>query len=446
MMLQTPWNNANMAQETVIDQPAPDARSFFRAFLTIGLLSFGGPAGQIATMHRELVERRGWVDDATFLRALNFCMLLPGPEAQQLATWCGWRLRGTGGGLVAGLLFVLPGALFMALLVTLYIGFGRQPAVQAVFGGVQAAVIAIVIQAVRRVAGKALKSRFDWAVAIAAFVLISLFDAPFPLVVALAAGAGAFAGRSGASAAPGNAAPAPWAASVRTAILWLAIWAAPLVIAALALGVDHPLVALGGFFARLAAFSFGGAYAGLAYVAQGAAAGHGWVTPTEIVDGLALAETTPGPLVLVYQFVGGLAGARFAGPWPGWAGAYIAMALVLWMTFAPSFLFIFALAPQLDRLMARPALAKALGGVTAAVVGVIASLGVWFALHVVFAQVGTTRFGWLRVWTPSGEIDSFAVAIGVTAWLLLDRAKLGMLPVLALAAAAGLIRWFLNPG
>ncbi len=418
--------------------------AFTRVWLTIGILSFGGPAGQIATMHRELVDKRQWVDDATFLRALNFCMLLPGPEAQQLATWCGWRLRGVRGGLIAGGLFVLPGAAFMAGLASLYIAYGRLGIVQAVFGGVQAAVVAVVAQAVLRVVRRALKSGFDWLLALAAFVLIALFDVPFQAVVLFAAFAGWWHGRGGTGTGVAVAATS-WEASLRTALLWTAIWAAPLVLAALVLGAGHPLVELGAFFARLAAFSFGGAYAGLAYVAQGAAAGHGWVTPTEIVDGLALAETTPGPLVLVYQFVGALAGNRMTGPWPAGGGAFIAMAMVLWMTFTPSFLFIFALAPQLDRLMARPGLSQALAGVTAAVVGVIASLGVWFALHVLFGRVTDLVWGPLRLWWPSGWIDIFALAVGVVALLLLTRTRLGMLPVLLLAALAGLGRWLL-PG
>lgn len=433
-----------MTQLAPPDQVAgPDsaAAGFVRTWLTIGVLSFGGPAGQIATMHRELVDKRGWIDDATFLRALNFCMLLPGPEAQQLATWCGWRLRGVRGGLIAGALFVLPGALVMAGLAALYIGLGRLGIVQAVFAGVQAAVVAVIAQALLRVASRALTSRFDWLLAAAAFVLIALFDMPFQLVVALAALAGWVHGRGRIAPLADAPAAASWAGSLRSALLWTAIWMAPLALVALLLGPGHALVDLGAFFARLAAFSFGGAYAGLAYVAQGAAAGHGWVTPTEIVDGLALAETTPGPLVLVYQFVGALAGSRMDLP-PGW-GALAGMAMVLWMTFAPSFLFIFALAPQLDRLMARPGLAQALAGVTAAVVGVIASLGVWFALHILFTKVDEWRWGAVRLWLPQGEASLFALAVGGMALLLLVRTRLGMLPVLLLAGLAGVARWLL---
>ena len=420
------------------------ADGFVRAVATIGVLSFGGPAGQIATMHREIVEKRRWLDEASFLAALNFCLLLPGPEAQQLATWLGWRRRGVSGGLIAGLLFIAPGALVMAALTGLYIGFGQISGVQAVFAGVQAAVIAIVAQAVWRVAGRALKSRQSWGLAITAFLLISLFAMPFPLVVLLAALLGAPA----ATAAPAAAAtpiPVPWTASLRTALAWLLIWLSPLTGLALWLGPDHGLVALGGSFARLALSSFGGAYAGLAYVAQGASGGPlaALVTPHEIVDGLALAETTPGPLVLVYQFVGGLAGHRLAGPWPAWSGAVIGMALVLWMTFAPSFLFIFTLAPHFDRVMAQPRLARALAGVSAAVVGVMASLGVWFALHVLFDGVAVTRLGPVQMTVPHGALNPFAALLALAALVLLIRTRWGMIPVLGLAGVAGFLRLML---
>ncbi len=425
--------------------PHPDrsakADGFVRTFATIGLFSFGGPAGQIATMHRELIDKRHWFDEATFLGALNFCMLLPGPEAQQLATWCGWRLRGIGGGLVAGLLFIIPGALVMAALAAIYIGFGALPLVQALFSGVQAAVIAVVAQALRRVAGKALKTRFAWALAVAAFVAITLLGVPFPLVVLAAALAGALAGGPAAAAETGAAAaPASWGASLLTLAVGVALWLAPLALLAATLGPGHGLVDVGRFFATLAATSFGGAYAGLAYVAQGAA-GHGWVSAGEIVDGLALAETTPGPLVLTYQFVGGLAGHRIAGPWPPAAGAAIGMLLVLWMTFAPSFALVLALAPQFDRLLAQPRLARALAGVTAAVVGVIASLGLWFALHVLFAGVETRHWGVVQLWLPQGPPRLFAAAIAAAALGLLIRLRAGMALVLGLAAAAGVAGW-----
>ncbi len=432
---------AIMPEAAVAAKADGKAEGFLRAFAAIGVMSFGGPAGQIATMHRELVEKRQWFDEATFLGALNFCMLLPGPEAQQLATWCGWKLRGPWGGLVAGLLFLLPGAIVMAGLAAIYLAFGQLPAVQAVFAGVQAAVLAIVAAALRRVAGKALGSGFAWGLAVAAFLAITLFGLPFPLVMLAAAAAGARWGKAKPkAAAPAHAPPARWSGTAAGLGLGALLWLAPLAALALALGPGHGIVDLGSFFAQLAAASFGGAYAGLAYVAQGAAAAHGWVTPAEIVDGLALAETTPGPLVLTYQFVGALAGHRIPGPWSPEAGAAIGMALVLWMTFVPSFVLVLALAPQFDRLLAMPVLARALAGVTAAVVGVVASLGLWFALHVIWRTVEIATLGPLRLWLPQGMPDLFAVAIAVGAWFLLRR---GMGWALAAAALAGLARHWL---
>ncbi len=429
--------------------PGPDhgfaGDGFLRAFLTIGVLSFGGPAGQIATMHRELIDKRRWLDEATFLGALNFCMLLPGPEAQQLATWCGWKLRGAPGGLAAGLLFILPGALVMAILAAIAIAWGDVPAVRAVFAGVQAAVVAVVAQALLRLVGKALKTRLAMAVAVAAFLLLVLFGLPFPLVVALAAAVGAVFGREAPKSATAPAGHPGWGRTGLALAAGVAVWLAPLAALALWLGPDHGIVDLGSFFARLAAVSFGGAYAGLAYVAQGAAAARGWATPAEIVNGLALAETTPGPLVLTYQFVGALAGFRIPGPWSPEAGAAIGMVLVLWMTFAPSFALVLALAPQFDRLLAAPLLARALAGVTAAVVGVVASLGLWFALHVAFADVGVQRLGPLQLWWPGGAADWLAVALAAAAWVLLRRGA-ALVPVLALAAGAGVLRHMLNAG
>ena len=419
--------------------------AFALVWLRIGCLGFGGPAGQIALMHRELVERRGWLDEAQYLRALNFCMLLPGPEAQQLATWCGWRLRGARGGLIAGLGFVVPGALVMAGLTALYLGYGRLAAVQALFAGVQAVVLAVVAQALARVATRALKGTQAWALAIAAFVALFCFGAPFPAVMLAAAVIGWFGERGAVVAGPPDAA-ASWRASAATALLWAGIWAAPLVALSQWLGPTHAMVTLGTFFARLAAISFGGAYAAMAYVAQAAVAAHGWLTPPQMLDGLGLAETTPGPLVLVFEFVGGLAGARIAGPWSVGGGAALGMALVVWVTFAPSFLWIFAFAPHLDRLTRRPELAGALAAITAAVVGVMANLALWFALNVLFARVVAERYGPLRLWVPGGGFDWVAAGLAVVAWWLLTRSKAGLGAVLALGATAGVVVYYLNNG
>lgn len=406
---------------------------FVRVWLRIGALGFGGPAGQIALMHRELVERRAWLDDAAYLRALNFCMLLPGPEAQQLSVWCGWRLRGVRGGLVAGLAFIVPGAAVMAALTLLYLGYGRLPLVRAMFFGVQAVVLAVVAQALAKVAARALHGRFAYGLAIAAFVALFFFDAPFPAVVLGAGVIGWLRGGAAVDAAP--VAAASWRASAATALLWAGIWAAPVVGAALWLGGDHDLVTLGRFFAGQAAVTFGGAYAALSYVAQAAVDQRGWLTAAEMIDGLGLAETTPGPLVLVFQFVGGLAGARFEGL--GGAGTMLGMAMVLWVTFAPSFLWVFALAPHLDALMRRPALASALQAITAAVVGVMSNLALWFALHVLFGRVDAVRTGPLRLWVPDGSVDWGAAAIAVAALVLLLRVRLALGWVLGLGAVAG---------
>ncbi len=413
----------------------PSLGTFVREWFRIGCLSFGGPAGQIALMHREIVDRLRWVEEAPFLRALNFCMLLPGPEAQQLATWCGWRMRGTAGGLIAGGLFVLPGALVMALLTALYIAFGRQPAVQAMFYGVQAVVLAIVAQALVRVAARSLAHRLSAGLAVAAFLALFFFDVPFPVVVLAAGVAGSFLFPAATSVPAGS--DAGWSPTLRTIGVWLLIWAAPVAVAWAVLGPDARLTQVGAFFARMAAVTFGGAYAALAYVAQAAVQDYGWLGPREMLDGLGLAETTPGPLVLTFQFVGGLAGWRDGGA----LGAVLGMAMVLWVTFAPSFLWIFALAPHLERLNARPRLAGALAGITAAVVGVMANLAIWFALNLLFGGVQAASHGWLRLWTPSGTFDVLAASIAVAAWLLLTRARLGMVPVLGLGTAAGLARY-----
>ncbi|QMW24337.1 chromate efflux transporter [Sandaracinobacteroides saxicola] len=421
--------------------PAADSaslawRPFLLLWLKIGALGFGGPAGQIALMHRELVEQRGWLDDARFLRALNFCMLLPGPEAQQLATWCGWRLKGTRGGLAAGLLFVLPGALVLALLTGLYLSVGNVAGVRAALFGVQAVVLALVALALSRVAAKALRDRLAWALAIMAFVLLFFFAVPFPLVVLAAGVAGwLFGPRLPAEPVPdrGN-----WGRSARSALFWAGLWAAPLAGLALWLGPAHGMTTLGLFFAKMATVTFGGAYAAMAWVTQAAVETHGWLNAREMLIGLGLAESTPGPLVLVFQFVGGLAGARIAGPWDAaWVGVLLGMVLVLWVTFVPSFLWIFALAPHLDGLAARPGLARALSGISAAVVGVMANLALWFALHLLFHTVEAEQWGLLRLWRPTGEFDPSAAGIALIAWALLGAAKRPMGVVILLGAGAG---------
>ncbi len=363
--------------------PTPPFRQILFVFGEIGLLSFGGPAAQIALMHRVLVDELRWLDERRFLSALSFCMLLPGPEAMQLATYSGWRLQGVKGGLAAGLLFVAPGALLVLALSMLYGVYGQTPAVAALFVGVKAAVLAIVLQALVRVANRAIKGRLDWVVAIAAFVAIFFFNLPFPLVIVAAAAAGYFL-RAAEQIEPGGAAAAsvPVMQTLRTLAVWLAIWLVPLFAVAAIFGSGHVLAQLAYFFSKLAVVTFGGAYAVLAYMAQEAVTGYQWLTAGEMLDGLGLAETTNGPLILVTEFVGYIAALRAGGVGMGVLGALV----TLWATFAPCFLWIFVGAPYVERLTHAPQLASALRTVTAAVVGVIANLSLWFALHVLFAR------------------------------------------------------------
>ncbi len=407
----------------------PSWGEMWRTFGRIGLLSFGGPAAQIGLMHRELVEARPWLDERRFAAALSFCMMLPGPEAMQLATYCGWRLRGTAGGLLAGALFVLPGAAVIFVLAAFYAAQGDAPAVRAAFLGVQAAVLAVVVQALVRLSRRALRGSSDWAIAVLAFAAIFALQVPFPAIIAAAAAWGALrAGRPEEEPPP----PRPGAGreSLRAALVWGAIWLVPL--AALALAGPPILWEVGAFFARLAVVTFGGAYAVLAWMAQEAVTGRGWLTAEQMIDALGLAETTPGPLILVTQFVGILAGL------PGGWGMGLAAGLVtLHATFAPCFLWIFAGAPWLETITARPRLRGALDGVTAAVVGVIANLGLWFAAHVLFGAVGTASLGPLRVIAPSGpNLLAGALALGAGALVLWRGWPLPA--VLATAAAAGL--------
>jgi chromate transporter len=412
--------------------PAPLAE-ITRVFARIGCLSFGGPAAQIALMHRELIERRGWLTEAEYLRALSFCMLLPGPEAMQLATYVGWRRGGVTGGLIAGLLFVLPGAAVVLALSMVYAAFGTVPAIEALFLGVQAAVLAIVLHALRRVAGRALKARWHGAVAALAFVALFAFNLPFPLVIAAAALAGWLATRG----APATAAPplprGATAFALRQTALWGAVWLLPL--AGLALFEGGLLTDLGLFFSKLAVVTFGGAYAVLAWMTQEVVQVRGWLTTAEMIAGLGLAETTPGPLILVNQFVGYLAAWKAGGIGPGIAGAAVA----LWMTFAPCFLWIFAGAPFVERLAAAPRLSGALSGITAAVVGVIANLSLWFAAHVLFAEVQTVAAGPLRLVAPVwATLDMVALGLGLLAAALILWRHWGLVPVLALCAALSL--------
>ena len=410
-------------------------REMIQAFGRIGLLSFGGPAAQIAVMHDELVDRRKWMEERDFLGALSFCMLLPGPEAMQLATYAGWRQRGTSGGLLAGLLFVLPGALVIGILAYAYAAWGQIPLVREAFLGIKALVIVIVLQALWKVANKALTGPPGWIIAGLAFVAIFALALPFPLIIAAAGLYGLLTARS----APNSPTTpnTPWTSTARTAALWGALWIAPLIPLAL-LGQTF-LLTLALFFAKLAIVTFGGAYAVLAYMAQAVVETHGWLTAAQMIDALGLAETTPGPLILVTQFTGHLAGLSQGGA----ALGLTAGLLTLWMTFVPCFLWIFALAPHVEQLMANPRLSNALSAITAAVVGVILNLSLWFALHVMFGSVDTDRT------PPVPDIATFdprAALYTAIAAALLFGLRLPLMPaVAAMAAIAGIGSLILIP-
>lgn len=421
-----------------------------RVFLRIGLLSFGGPAGQIALMHRELVEERRWVGEDDFLHALNFCHLLPGPEAQQLATWIGWRLHGWRGGLAAGVLFVIPGATVILALSMLYAVAADLDLFQALFLGIKAAVLAIVVQALFRIAGRAVDTGFKRALALAAFFGIFLLDLPFPVIVL---GAGAL-GMVVASVRPdwlalkpsgaaSTIAPRPWRSSAIAVAVWGGIWAAPLILVAMTLGREHVLWDIGAFFSQLAIVTFGGAYAVLAYMAQEAVQGYGWLEPREMADGLGLAETTPGPLILVTQFVGYLAAFRAPEPFSPMVAGILGAGLTTWVTFAPCFLWIFAFAPWIDRLGQATRLKGGLAALTAAVVGLIANLTAWFALHVLFAVVSQENAGPLRLYVPDwASFDWRAAVLAALALLLAFRWSWSVLRILGLCAAGGLVLTF----
>ncbi len=411
----------------------PSLRQLTRVFARIGVLSFGGPAAQIALMHRELVELRGWMSERAFLSALSFCMLLPGPEAMQLCTYAGWRLRGIVGGVIAGTLFVAPGALVVLLLALLYAKYGAQPAVQDAFLGVKAAVIIVVVQALIKVSHKALKGAPAACMAALAFLALYAAHIPFPWVIAAAAVWGGVSARDASSPVhPARLSRSPGQTLVICAVLAL-LWGAPL-LAAWAVNAQF-LLAIGLFFSKLAVVTFGGAYAVLAYMTQEVVQVQGWLTTSEMIDALGLAETTPGPLILVTEFVAALAGVS-AGGWPlGVAAALLA----LWVTFIPCFLWIFAAAPYVEWITGQSRLKGALDGITAAVVGVIANLSLWFALHVFFATVEFTAVGPLEPALP--VFATFqplaAVLCALAALLIVCRFTLPV--TLALMAFAGLV-------
>lgn len=403
----------------------------FKTFGRIGVYSFGGPAAQIALMHSVLVEEKKWLTEQQFLNALSFCMLLPGPEAMQLATYAGWRRNGISGGLTAGGLFVLPGAIFMLVLATIYVWFGSVPLVEAIFFGVQATVVAIVFEALMKVSNKALKRRSDWVVAGLSFLAIFALALPFPLIIAGAAVWGFFSSQKAPEKAH-NFPAVPFESTLKTIAIWGAVWVAPIgVLATFNAGL---LVEIALFFSRLAVVTFGGAYAVLAYMTQVVVSEFGWISTPEMMDGLGLAETTPGPLILVTEFVGFLAGYNSG----GLGLAYLAAAVTLWVTFAPCFLWIFVGSPYVERLIHMPRLSGSLQAITAAVVGVILNLSVWFAIHVVFRSVNTASFGPFNLVAPDWiSLDIPALLISGIATMLLIVANIGIGRTLIIGAGLG---------
>lgn len=425
----------------------PDFSELVRVGARIGCLSFGGPAGQIALMHRELVDERRWVSEDQFLHALNFCHLLPGPEAQQLATWIGWKLHGNRGGLAMGLLFVLPGAAVILALSMLYAAAAGLGWFSALFLGIKAAVLAIVVQALLRIAGRALGTPAKKIIALAAFIGLAVFAVPFPAVVL---GAGALGMVIAArrpdmlgvkSSAPAETSgPRPWGATMRAIAVGAMIWVLPLALVLTTLGADHVLWKIGVFFSQLAVVTFGGAYAVLAYMAQQAVDGFGWLRPGEMADGLGLAETTPGPLIMVTQFVGYLAAFRAPEPFGPYLAGLLGAILTTWVTFVPCFMWIFAFSPWLDRLENAPRLKGGLAAITAAVVGVIANLTLWFALHVLFARLTPTSLGAITLDLPDlASLDWRVLVIALGSAVMIFRLRLGIITTLGVCALAGLV-------
>jgi chromate transporter len=422
-----------------------EAGALAKTWFKIGCLSFGGAAAQIALLHREFVEERRLIDERSFLHALNLCMLLPGPEAQQLATYLGWRLSGVRGGILAGSLFVLPGALVMLGLSILYIYFGAHPSIVALFLGLKCAVLSLIIHAVIRLSRRALKTKASLFVSIIAFFVMALTTLPFPLIILAAALIAFFFNPIwpmlfGSYDTQGQEplAPIKWNEIFKSTTLWLIIWFLPLGVIVIALGIDHRLVDIGLYFAKLASLSFGGAYALLAWLAQTAVETKSWLSSYEMANGLGLAETTPGPTILVTEFVGFLAAFRAPDPLHPLIAGCLGAALTVWMTFAPSFLFIFAGAPLFENMRSYPRLSAAFQAITSVIVGVIAWVGVWFALHLFFASVTLSERGMLRL--PLVTWDSFqfeAAGLSALAALMFFILRLPLGAVLVLTILAG---------
>ncbi len=419
---------------------APSLLACAKTWGAIGALSFGGPAGQIALMQKTLVDEKKWIAPQQFSNGLNFCMLLPGPEAQQLATYCGWLLHGFRGACLAGALFIIPGALVMLALSFLYVTLGQTPAASGVLLGIKAVVLVIVIEALHRISKRALKMPSDWIIAALSFAALAFFQVPFPIVIIAAGFLGFWRAREIIS---GVSAPLPAGhvqRSVKIIIAGLCVWLAPLIAIILLLGPQSVFATLTLFFSKMAVVTFGGAYAVLSYVAQQAVENYQWLTPAEMTDGLGLAETTPGPLILVTQHVGFLAGWRQPEIFSPGIGAALAATLTTWATFIPSFVFILLGAPYVTQLSSRPKLAGALSGITAAVLGVILNMALWFALHVLFSQVRTLDWAFGTVQIPT--VSTFQIVpmiIALIAATLTLRCHMNIPLVVLCGGALGFI-------
>ena len=447
--------------------PEVSFREALGAWIKIALLSFGGPAGQIALMHRVLVEDKKWISEARFLHALNYCMLLPGPEAQQLATYIGWLLHKTWGGIVAGALFILPGALVILALSVLYAGFNDLSIVQAVFFGIKAAVLAVVVQAVMRIGSRALKNGFTIGIAVAAFIGIFFFAVPFPVIVTAAAVVGYIGGRlypatfSGgerrdkeklmdadaidSAAAAGNLGHTKpsLARAIRVTSFCLVLWLGPVAILVAWLGFNNVFTQESLFFSKMAIVTFGGAYAVLAYVAQQAVSTYSWLVPGEMLDGLGMAETTPGPLIMVVQFVGFMGAYRNPGVLDPMLAGLAGAAITTWVTFVPCFLWIFLGGPYIEKLRGNKSLSAALSAITAAIVGVILNLALWFGLHIVFEKVIQQSLGPLRLYVPVwSSVEFAAIILSASAMIAMLRFKLGMIPTLAASTVFGTVAFY----
>ena len=451
-------------EERVLTRPEPvTLGQAFWVWLRIALLSFGGPAGQIAVMHRILVDEKRWISEQRFLHALNYCMLLPGPEAQQLATYIGWLLHRTKGGIVAGVLFVLPGAVAIMALSWVYVLYGRVGMISALFYGLKAAVLAVVAQAVVRIGGRALTTTPARLLAAAAFVLIFFVGVPFPVTVLGAGLIGWWSVRSGSPAFRGGGHGGPkgkvvadadtllgeelpaharptWDETMRTALIWLVLWLVPVAALLTALGPDDVFSRIAAFFSTMALVTFGGAYAVLAYVAQQAVETYGWLGPKEMLDGLGMAETTPGPLIMVLQFVGFLGAYRDAAALPPLLAGTLGGLLATWVTFMPCFLWIFLGAPLIERLRGNVAVAGALSAITAAVVGVVLNLAVWFALHTLFRETVRFAIAPLRFDAPVlASIDPWATLLALGAAVAVFRLHANVIVTLLATAVAGIV-------